>query len=52
MPATGWVRSPAVYGSAMGDVTTTCPVCGSTLDDEAALNRHLEEHEEQPVQTE
>jgi len=36
----------------VGDVTHTCPVCGSTFDDEADLNRHLEEHKDQPVQTE
>jgi DNA repair exonuclease SbcCD ATPase subunit len=36
----------------VGDLTKTCPVCGSTFDDEAELRRHLEEHKEQPVQTE
>jgi DNA repair exonuclease SbcCD ATPase subunit len=36
----------------VGDLKHTCPVCGSTFDDEAALNRHLEEHKDQPVQTE
>jgi uncharacterized C2H2 Zn-finger protein len=36
----------------MGDLTTTCPVCGTTFEDRDALNRHLEEHKDQPVQTE
>jgi predicted dithiol-disulfide oxidoreductase (DUF899 family) len=36
----------------MGDLTHTCPVCGSTFDDDEGLNRHLEEHKDQPVQTE
>jgi hypothetical protein len=36
----------------VGELRNTCPVCGSTFDDETELTRHLEEHEDQPVQTE
>jgi hypothetical protein len=36
----------------MGSVRHTCPHCGSTFDDEDSLAKHLEEHKDQPVQTE
>jgi DNA repair exonuclease SbcCD ATPase subunit len=36
----------------MGDLSHTCPVCGATFSGESELSRHLEEHKDQPVQTE
>ena len=36
----------------MGSILHTCPHCGSTFETEDDLARHLEEHRDQPVQTE
>ena len=36
----------------MGPIRHVCPRCGVTFDDEDALAKHLEEHKQEPVQTE